>query len=160
MNTEKQSDLTRRAFCRCAGSAISLSALAGGAGALLAGCASPTSPSGGTALPVVNGTSSGRTVSITVDASSPVATVGGMAITQTPLGVFLVGRTSQTTFSALSSVCSHQGCTVSGYSGNQYICPCHGASFNTNGQVTGGPAPTGLVLYPSQFANNVLTFTV
>ena len=160
MNADQQSDLTRRAFCRCATRVISIAALAAGAGSLLEGCASPTSPSSATSLPVVNASASGRTVSIAVDASSALTNVGSMAITQTPLGVFLISRTSQSAFSALSSVCSHQGCTVSGFSGNQYVCPCHGATFSTNGQVTGGPAPTGLVSYPSQFTNNILTFNV
>lgn len=83
-----------------------------------------------------------------------------MAITQTGLGIFLLARTGQNSLTALSSVCTHQGCTVSGYSGGEFLCPCHGASFNTSGHVTGGPAPSNLLSYTTQFTNNVLTFNV
>ena len=46
-------------------------------------------------------------------------------------------------FTAYSAVCTHQGCPVS-YTGNGFQCPCHGASYDTTGQVTGGPAPQPL----------------
>lgn len=48
------------------------------------------------------------------------------------------------TYRAFSSICTHQGCTVSGYSGGRMICPCHGSEFNQNGQVVTGPAPSPL----------------
>lgn len=155
---ERHNDVTRRGFCRVSGM-MSLAALAASS-VLFDGCASPTSPSQVASLPVVSGTASGRTISYGVDASSPLATVGGMAAVQTPLGLFLAARTGDTTFAVLSSVCTHQGCSVTGVSGNQYVCPCHGATFTTGGQVTGGPAPSALRSYPSQFAGNVLTFNV
>ncbi len=47
-------------------------------------------------------------------------------------------------YKAYSAVCTHQGCTV-GFDGQQFACPCHGATFDaSNGDVTGGPAPTPL----------------
>lgn len=46
-------------------------------------------------------------------------------------------------FTAYSAVCTHQGCPVS-YTGNGFQCPCHGASYDGTGQVTGGPAPQPL----------------
>ena len=48
-------------------------------------------------------------------------------------------------YAALSAACSHQCCTV-GYvkSTKGFLCPCHGSTFSATGQVTGGPAPTGL----------------
>lgn len=48
------------------------------------------------------------------------------------------------TYRAFSSICTHQGCTVSGYSGGRMTCPCHGSEFNQNGQVVNGPAPSPL----------------
>ena len=46
-------------------------------------------------------------------------------------------------FTAYSAVCTHEGCPVS-HTGNGFRCPCHGASYDDTGQVTGGPAPRPL----------------
>lgn len=156
---ESETEVTRRGFCRVGG-VVSLAALAGAASALLEGCASPTSPSQISSLPLLSGTASGRTISCAIDAGSALAAAGSMAAIQTPLGLFLAAQTGASTYTVLSSVCPHQGCSVTGVSGSQYVCPCHGATFTTGGQVTGGPAPSGLRSYPSQFAGNVLTFNV
>jgi len=50
---------------------------------------------------------------------------------------------STATFTAFSAVCTHQGCPVQ-WAGGQFQCPCHGATYDANGQVTGGPAPSPL----------------
>jgi thiosulfate dehydrogenase [quinone] large subunit len=56
----------------------------------------------------------------------------------------LVIREADGKLGAFSAVCTHEGCTV-GYEGGQIACPCHGATFDSQtGEVTGGPAPTGL----------------
>ena len=44
---------------------------------------------------------------------------------------------------AVSSVCTHLGCTVA-RSTEGFGCPCHGSKFDSNGKVTGGPAPRAL----------------
>ncbi len=48
-------------------------------------------------------------------------------------------------FHALSSVCPHLGCIVERKEGGQFSCPCHGSKFDVEGNLTGGPAPKGLV---------------
>lgn len=53
----------------------------------------------------------------------------------------------QDTFVALSAVCTHQGCPVR-YDGSGFRCPCHGATYDASGQVTGGPAPQPLAPIP------------
>ena len=47
-------------------------------------------------------------------------------------------------FSALSLVCTHLGCSVSGDE-QGFTCPCHGSRFNVDGKVTHGPAAKPLV---------------
>ena len=46
-------------------------------------------------------------------------------------------------FYAMSAVCTHQGCTIN----TNMICPCHGATYDLDGAVTGGPAPQDLDHY-------------
>jgi cytochrome b6-f complex iron-sulfur subunit len=92
--------------------------------------------------------------------SGALATVGGLAITQTSVGNFLLARTGDATVTALTAICTHEGCTVSNMSGNQFVCPCHGSTFNASGSVAKGPANRALQQFPTQVANGVVTFTV
>jgi cytochrome b6-f complex iron-sulfur subunit len=47
---------------------------------------------------------------------------------------------------ALSAVCTHLGCIVKWEKDTQrLICPCHIATFDLRGNVTGGPAPSPLL---------------
>jgi nitrite reductase/ring-hydroxylating ferredoxin subunit len=40
---------------------------------------------------------------------------------------------------AVSSTCTHLGCTVNG-DDNKFVCPCHGSQFDLAGRVLQGPA--------------------
>jgi cytochrome b6-f complex iron-sulfur subunit len=108
----------------------------------------------------VAGTVTGRTIAVTVDGSSPLDATGSAALTQTSLGAFLLARTGQDSFSALTAICTHQGCTVTGFSNNRFVCPCHGSQYTTGGTVANGPATRALQSFATQFANGVLTFSV
>ena len=46
--------------------------------------------------------------------------------------------------SVLSSRCTHLGCKINEFSNNQLICPCHGSTFDLNGNSTKGPATQSL----------------
>lgn len=152
---------SRRDFCAHVCQATSLLAVAG---LVNAACGGPTSPSdsGSNAPPLatLSGTVSGRVVSLTVDGSSPLAATGSAGLLQTSLGSFLVARVSDTSFNVFTSVCTHQSCTVSGFSGGRFVCPCHGSQFTTGGAVANGPATRALQPFTAQFANGVVSFSV
>ena len=45
----------------------------------------------------------------------------------------------------LSTICPHRGCVVNwDGAGQRFVCPCHNSQFNPDGEVTQGPATTGL----------------
>lgn len=126
---------TRREFCVQTCRAVSLLTF----GAAFQACGgSPTSPSSVPALPSVSGTLVNRTLSITIDAASPLATVGGAATVRASSGTYLIARTAQSTFVALTAICTHEGCTVTGFANSLYVCPCHGSEYSTSGAVVQG----------------------
>ncbi len=46
---------------------------------------------------------------------------------------------------AFSAICTHLGCVVKWRKGRrEFFCPCHGARFDAEGRVRGGPAPRSL----------------
>jgi cytochrome b6-f complex iron-sulfur subunit len=50
---------------------------------------------------------------------------------------------------ALWQRCTHLGCTVPWREDEgQFHCPCHSSLFNRQGEVTGGPAPRPLDIFP------------
>jgi cytochrome b6-f complex iron-sulfur subunit len=151
----KSHNASRREFCTHALTFVTV-------GSLLESCGgSPTSPSStAAALPVLNTSISGGTVTLNIDASSPLATVGNAALVQTSSGNFLVARVSQESFNAMTAVCTHEACTVTRFQSGVFQCPCHGSEYNTTGAVTRGPASRPLRQFATQFANNVLTFGV
>jgi cytochrome b6-f complex iron-sulfur subunit len=148
---------TRREFCARACQAASLLTL----GAAFQACGgSSTSPSSAPALPSVSGTLASRTLTIAVDAASPLAAVGGAATVTVSTGTYLVARTAQSTFTTVTAVCTHEGCAVTGFANSRYVCPCHGSEFSTSGAVVQGPASSSLRQFPTTFDNNVVTISV
>jgi nitrite reductase/ring-hydroxylating ferredoxin subunit len=152
---------TRRDFCARACRAAFLSAFGGSLGGALSACGG--SGIGGSSvanLPVLTASSSGTVETVSIDAGSPLATVGGAALVEGGPSPLLVARTGESTFVALTAICTHQGCTVSGFANGVYVCPCHGSEFSTSGSVLSGPAPAPLSTRPTSFAQGVLTITI
>ena len=50
-------------------------------------------------------------------------------------------------FAAVSPICTHRGCTVD-VSGARLVCPCHGSTYDREGNVLKGPAERALTRYP------------
>jgi cytochrome b6-f complex iron-sulfur subunit len=146
----------RRDFCVRSCQAVSLLTLA----SALEGCGGPTAPSSAPALPTTSGTVVNNALTVAINSSSPLASVGSAALVQSPVGLFLVARTGQTTFTALTATCTHQVCTVTGFANQVYVCPCHGSAFSTSGSVVQGPAAFPLRQFATAFANNVLTISL
>jgi nitrite reductase/ring-hydroxylating ferredoxin subunit len=165
-SSEQVSEPSRRRFCAHACQAASLVAVS----ALLPACGgggddggsptSPTTPVEGQALAVLNGTVSGRTVTVT--ASGALASAGGAALVNAAIEprTFLVFRSSTTTAQVLTAICTHEGCTVDHFNGQLYVCPCHGSKYTTAGAVANGPANRALTTYPATLSGDQLTFTV
>ena len=80
---------------------------------------------------------------------------GSVALTSDKI---IVINTGSSNFVALSTVCTHQGCTV-GYSAalKELPCPCHGSVFSTDGSVLNGPASSPLTKYTITRNGNILT---
>jgi cytochrome b6-f complex iron-sulfur subunit len=155
---------TRRQFCARTCSAAAVAALGTAFAGVLQGCGgggSPTSPGGGVSaasLPQVTGAASGGSITVSVDGTA-LAPVGSLALVRSSIGDVLVARTGTETFSAVSSACTHQACEITAYSGQAFVCPCHGSQFDASGRVLAGPARTSLRQYTTQFASGVLTIS-
>jgi cytochrome b6-f complex iron-sulfur subunit len=94
---------------------------------------------------------------LTQAANSALNNAGGWIIVQN----IIIINTGGGNFSALSSICTHQGCTVGFNPGTGNIqCPCHGSVYTTAGTVVSGPAPRALTSYTALLAGNTLTVKV
>ena len=151
--------VTRRNFCVEAYQLAAVLTVSGFA----AGCGGDTvtSPSDGAApqLPAVNGTLSGGRVSVTL-AGTPLGTNGSAALVQVGSAQYLVYRSGDQAFSVLTAICTHEGCTVSGFQNTTLVCPCHGSTYSTGGTVTKGPATRALASFPWQVNDGVLSWAV
>lgn len=115
-----------------------------GAGLGLAACGSQdvASSSSQTASEDADTTSGSPSPDGLVLAASDVP-VGGS--TYFPDANVVVAQPVDGEFVAFDATCPHQGCSVSGASGTELVCPCHESSFDqSTGAVVSGPATTGL----------------
>jgi len=151
---------TRREFCIQTCQATTLLTLGGALGAILEACSSGNPFASGEQLERIQTTVVNQTITLTIDAASPLATVGNAALVQGSGRSVLVARTAQDTFVAVTAICTHQSCTITGFSNQVYTCPCHGSQFGVNGNLVRGPAATSLRSFQTQFANDQLTISL
>lgn len=131
------SELGRRAVLRglvlSCGAGV-LAACGGGSTGTEAAAPAPAGsapPGGGGGLRASLGTLSDIPVGGAVEATAPDGTK--VLLTQPSAGEVV----------AFSAVCPHEGCSVLPDTG-KLTCPCHGSQFSLSGEVTRGPAQSGL----------------
>ncbi len=152
---------TRREFFVRAAQTGAVIAFSGVLSSIVSACAgSGNNPGNVPTLPTIKATVANNTITVSTASGSPIAGVGSAALVQYSNGYLLVAHTGTDTYSVISAICTHQGCIVDGFSGGIYTCPCHGAEYDTNGNVIHGPATASLQRFASQYANNQLVITV
>ncbi|HKI77655.1 MAG TPA: Rieske (2Fe-2S) protein [Ignavibacteriaceae bacterium] len=119
-------------------------------------------PTGSQVLQSISGSYSGGNVTVNIDSSSPLAKTGSAAVVTFQGNSILIDHPSANVFNALSSICTHQSCQITGYDSgsNEFICPCHGSMFDVNGKVTQGPANAPLTKYQTQISGSQLIVKV
>ncbi len=126
--------------------------------ALACAAAACSSDGGSVTAPTGNGiTISGNTMTVPLAQNDALNRTNGMIVVTQARAVVI--RLSATDYRALSSVCTHEQCTVNEFNGSQIICPCHGSQFSTSGAVVRGPAGSPLKSFPTTFdsASGVIT---
>lgn len=99
----------------------------------------------------------GPTVDFTIDITQPsytaLSTAGGFVY----INGVIVAKTSAGNIIAVSQSCTHEGADVQFQNNsNRFYCPRHGATFNTSGGVTNGPASTALKQYTVTVNGNII----
>ena len=62
-----------------------------------------------------------------------------------------VVRTGEADVTVFDPHCTHLGCPLAWSSGaRSFVCPCHGGTFSSDGEVTGGPPPHALLRYDTR----------
>jgi len=124
----------------------------------------PTAPSNINPLTTIQGSAVNNEISISLDASSPIANKNTRALVlyNNNAGAIIVEHNADDTYKAISGICTHQGCIVSDFEGNSsvFVCPCHNSRFDLNGHVVQGPASANLAGYNTRVENNSLIITL
>lgn len=76
--------------------------------------------------------------------------VDGWVAENAPVGVHVV-RTSEADVAVFDPHCTHLGCPLAWSTGSRsFVCPCHGGSFNSDGEVIAGPPPGPMLRYETR----------
>jgi cytochrome b6-f complex iron-sulfur subunit len=82
----------------------------------------------------------------------PAGTGRNLLVGETPA---IVIHREETGFIVLSRVCTHLGCLVNFNQARQLlICPCHGGTYDLDGNVIAGPPPLPLPKFPFKIVGN------
>lgn len=97
-------------------------------------------------------TVTGNTIDVDVSRVPAFAAATSSEVAIVFLGAqIIVVKRGAADFRALSNICPHSGCGVSGVRPPRIVCPCHGSEFDFAGRRLVGPAPTGLQVLPATY---------
>src|SRR6185312_4623507 len=86
---------------------------------------------------------------------------GGAVAVDGDSDTILVVRVSDTEVTAVSAICTHDGCeNLYTASAMTFDCPCHGSKFSLTGAVLRGPARTPLKKYTATLSGTTITVTL
>ncbi|QEH42626.1 ubiquinol-cytochrome c reductase iron-sulfur subunit [Chitinophaga sp. XS-30] len=99
---------------------------------------------------------------LTVNLNSQIPNIGDYIISSGVVLIRLAAGNVPASFSALTSTCTHEGCTLSNYASATQKIECgsscgHGSRFNTDGTVSNGPATGALTKYTVEISGTTLT---
>ena len=93
----------------------------------------------------------------TVIIGGPVDKFEPNTVTAFVRGRFYLARLKDGGFLALSSKCTHLGCTLPWVEKeNKFVCPCHASAFDITGNVINAPAPRALDMYAVNIENDIV----
>ena len=160
-------DITRRRFLGQGMQSATVAMVGTPALSLLASCGLSSSTPGSNAGPATAiSNSSNNIYTLSFSQFAALQNSGGsvhisVAATSGQQDLF-VTRVSSTSVVAVSTVCTHQGCTLNTFDSNaqQYACPCHGSVFNANGGVVTGPANQALQSFSGTISGSGVQLTI
>ena len=151
--------MNRREFMTWAGAGFLASSLP----VALAACSSPTSTATNQLPPppiAMAARADGYTVIANVADLRPDAAIEAMSPDKKPIAITGDIKKPESIV-AVNPTCTHNGCVVKwNASGKQFVCPCHGASFASGGQVNKGPASQPLPTYGVKVENGKILVKV
>lgn len=122
---------------------------AGAAGTMLASCLASCKKQDTTPARL----SRDFTLDLSSSANAALANPGGYLVTQQ----VIVAHTLSGQYIAVAAACTHQGTTIQFRSSStDFRCPSHGATYASNGHVTGGPTNTDLQQFNTQLDGHIL----
>jgi Rieske Fe-S protein len=155
--------ISRREFFAKSAGAIVVVSSSGLISSIITSCTSPTAPTGNySSLSIIQKTVVNNEIAIDIP-SSPIVNKSTRALVKyNNGGSILVEHNPDDTYRAISGICTHQSCVVSGFDTNNdvFVCPCHGSRFDLNGNVVQGPAGSKLHQYITRVENNSLIITL
>lgn len=103
----------------------------------------------------------GNNPRLTVNLSNELTQPGDFKISGGVIVIRTGAGNTPADFTALSSTCTHAGCTVAGYNKTSGLVECnapcgHGSRFTTGGTVNTGPATTALTKFTITVSGNTL----
>ncbi|MEI8110912.1 MAG: Rieske 2Fe-2S domain-containing protein [Chitinophagia bacterium] len=107
-----------------------------------------------------NSTTPPSNVNITINLNSQLTTVGSSVAQNGVIVVRLASTNVAGSFVAVQESCPHQGVSIAFFANSStFICPSHGAVFNTAGSNIGGQQTGALKVYAISISGSTLTVT-